>query len=309
MKMPRISIVTPSLNRKDFIREAIESIIGQEYPLYEHIIVDGGSTDGSLSVIGEYPHLRLISEPDKGIYDALNKGIRMARGDIIGWLNTDDLYAEGAFDKVADTFRRHPEALAVAGGADMFTQQGDDRRVIAEYQAFGEGKRFWHRIVETPVTNAWFFSPEIFTRLGYFNTNYKLVADREFFIRAALAGIRAVPIHSILYHYRQHFGSATFSEDPRIPDRGMRVIFLLEEALTMLEAYLQRRDLPLGARLESRRLHSEQAAQMTLVALYHRQYSKVGTAISSGCRYDVFWPIYLMRRATRRIVKEMLGNA
>ena len=82
----------PCLNRVNLIREAIESVLAQDYPNFEHIVIDGGSTDGTLDVLREYRHLKLISEPDNGLYDAVNKGIRLAQGELIGWLNSDDVY-------------------------------------------------------------------------------------------------------------------------------------------------------------------------------------------------------------------------
>jgi glycosyltransferase involved in cell wall biosynthesis len=304
MTSPLISIVTPCMNRAEFVREAVDSVLSQNYPNFEHIIVDGGSTDGTLDILRSYPHLKVVSEPDQGIFDALNKGIKMAHGDIIGWLNTDDFFAENIFRAVVETFQSAPEALAVAGGADKFVEENGTRRVTRTHIAFREDKDFWDRIVESPVTNAWFFRPAIFQKVGYFNIKYRLTADRDFFIRATLAGVRAVPIFQNLYHYRQHFGSATLSEDPRIPDRASRLVDLLSEALVMLEVYLDRKDFPPVARKAARRLHSEQAAQYALVGLYHREFKHAWEAISAGWRYDPTWPFYFARRAIRRSIKE-----
>jgi len=305
MTPPLITIVTPCMNRADFVREAIESVLMQNYPNYEHIIVDGGSTDGTLDILRSYQHLKVVSEQDQGIFDALNKGIKMAHGEIIGWLNTDDLFTENVFQTVVEAFQGAPEALAVAGGADKFVEENGIRRVTRTHTAFREDKDFWDRIVETPVTNAWFFRPAIFQKVGYFNIKYRLVADRDFFIRATLAGIRAVPIFKNLYHYRQHFGSATLSEDPRIPGRAVRLVDLLSEALEMLETYLDRRDFPPGARKAARRLHSEQAAQYALVGLYHKEFKHAWEAALAGWRYDLIWPFYFARRTVRRTIKEI----
>ena len=101
-KLPTITTITPSLNRAKFIDEAIKSVLNQDYPHVEHIIIDGGSTDGTLDVLALYPNLKVISEPDQGIYDAINKGIRMAKGDIIGILNSDDYYEPNFFSELAD---------------------------------------------------------------------------------------------------------------------------------------------------------------------------------------------------------------
>ena len=87
---PKISVVTPTLNCGQFIRDCIESVLAQNYENFEHIIVDGGSADGTVDVLREYPHLTWVSEPDDGEVFALNKALKIASGDIIGWLNADD---------------------------------------------------------------------------------------------------------------------------------------------------------------------------------------------------------------------------
>ncbi len=102
--MLKISIVTPSYNQGKYIKETIESVLAQNYQNWEHIIVDGGSNDETVSIIKQYPHLKWISEKDNGSVFALNKGIKMATGDIIGWLNSDDFYEKNIFQDVADAF-------------------------------------------------------------------------------------------------------------------------------------------------------------------------------------------------------------
>jgi len=96
----KISIVTPSYNQGEFIRDAIESVIAQNYVEFEHIIIDNCSTDNTLNVLADYKHLIVISEPDKGQSDALNKGFLLATGEVFGWLNADDIYTENVFTSV-----------------------------------------------------------------------------------------------------------------------------------------------------------------------------------------------------------------
>jgi glycosyltransferase involved in cell wall biosynthesis len=101
----KISIITPSFNQGKFIEDAIQSVIGQDYANFEHIIVDGASTDDTVRRLKKYPHIKWISEPDEGQSDALNKGFRMATGDVIGWLNCDDFYLPGAFHKAVESLK------------------------------------------------------------------------------------------------------------------------------------------------------------------------------------------------------------
>src|SRR4051812_3023478 len=104
--MPRISIVTPSFNQRAFLMEALESVRQQNHGNVEHLVFDGGSTDGSVELLQEcsrrpeWAHLKWVSERDGGQSDALNKGFRMASGDLVGWLNSDDRYRPGCFDLV-----------------------------------------------------------------------------------------------------------------------------------------------------------------------------------------------------------------
>ena len=111
MPLPRISIVTPSYNQAEFLEEAIESVLGQRYPNLEYVIVDGGSNDGSVDIIRRYAD-RLsswVSEPDKGQYEAINKGFQKTSGDIMAWLNSDDKFTPWAFSVVASIFSAFPE--------------------------------------------------------------------------------------------------------------------------------------------------------------------------------------------------------
>jgi len=107
--MPHISIITPSFNQAPYLREAMESILSQDYDDFEYIVIDGGSSDGSAAIIKEYAH-RLaywVSEPDKGQTHAIKKGLQHARGDIIHWINSDDVLLPGALKHVSDVFRKH----------------------------------------------------------------------------------------------------------------------------------------------------------------------------------------------------------
>ena len=104
----KFSIITACLNRREFIGAAIESVLAQNYPEFEHWIIDGGSSDGTLEVLNRYPHLNVLSEPDRGVYDAWNKGIDRASGDVVSILNSDDVYATGALHSCARILAASP---------------------------------------------------------------------------------------------------------------------------------------------------------------------------------------------------------
>jgi glycosyltransferase involved in cell wall biosynthesis len=122
--MPKISIVTIVLNRHEFIRGAIENVLDQNYPNFEHIVIDGASTDGTLEILRTYPHVRLISEPDKGSVFALNKGMRLVTGDIFGWLNSDERYKPGTFQRIVEHFATHAECDLVHGTFEYVDRDG-----------------------------------------------------------------------------------------------------------------------------------------------------------------------------------------
>src|SRR6266481_3190609 len=99
--LPSITIVTPTFNQESFIEETIRSVLDQAFPSVQHIIMDGNSTDKTLEILKRYPHLDWTSERDRGQTHAVNKGLRKAKGEIIGWINSDDVFIQGAFDAVA----------------------------------------------------------------------------------------------------------------------------------------------------------------------------------------------------------------
>ncbi len=110
---PLVSIITPSYNQVQYLEDTIQSVIQQDYPNIEYIVVDGGSTDGSLEVIERYKNKLAwwVSEPDQGQADAINKGFRKASGEIIAWLNSDDLYLPGAISSAVELFQENPHRV------------------------------------------------------------------------------------------------------------------------------------------------------------------------------------------------------
>src|SRR5438309_5772154 len=121
--LPLVSVVTPSLNQGAYIEETIRSVLDQDYPRIEHIVVDGGSTDGTLEILRRYPHLTWVSEPDGGQADAVNKGFRLAEGEIFGWLNADDLYLPGTISAAVAVLRETGCGL-VHGGWRQIDEEG-----------------------------------------------------------------------------------------------------------------------------------------------------------------------------------------
>jgi glycosyltransferase involved in cell wall biosynthesis len=204
----RFSIVIPTLDRKLMLLAAIESVRAQRWSPIDIIVVDGGSTDGTLEALERMPDIRLVRGPDRGVYDALNKGIKLARGDIVGLLNSDDFYEPGAFAAVARAFAAAPNADAVCGTSILI----EDNRTIAVFDKDGDKTLATPRpiLIGNCTPNARFFRPSALERIGPFSLDYRYVADRDWLARFYDAGLKTLAIPDRVYRYRQHPESMTF---------------------------------------------------------------------------------------------------
>ncbi len=180
-----ISIITVCFNSEKYIRTAIESVLHQTYSNIEYIIVDGNSIDKTLNIIHEYEEkfegrMKWISESDNGLYDAMNKGIQMSTGDIIGILNSDDLFCDScAIEKVMDIFNKNNTLDAVY--ADLYyVAQNDTSQVVRKWKT-GKQKLFrtgWH-----PGHPTLYLKKKVYDDYGLYNLDFKLVADFELMLR------------------------------------------------------------------------------------------------------------------------------
>jgi glycosyltransferase involved in cell wall biosynthesis len=208
----RFSILTPTLNRHAMLGEAVASVAGQGWPDVEHIVADGGSTDGTPEMLAGAANLRVLPGPDAGIYDGLNKAMAAARGDIIGWLNSDDLYAPGAFAAAAAAFEARPELAALCGSAQIEAGGVAERVYASEDVAdLSPGAV----LIGPTLPNAWFFRRAVFDAVGPFDTNLSFAADSDFMLRFAKTGLPHAATTALFYRYRRHAGSATLQGAPR----------------------------------------------------------------------------------------------
>ncbi|NJO33349.1 MAG: glycosyltransferase [Rhodospirillales bacterium] len=197
------------LNRAEFIAWSIESLKQQFASDIEHIIVDGGSTDGTLPRLAEFPHTRVINGPDEGLYDAINKGIARAQGSIIGLLNSDDAYLPGAISSLRQALEASPSAemvVARASTADLDPDSTPD--IIVNDEAT---KQLVPSCVLTgvPIINARFFHRRLLERVGAFDRRFPVAADRDFLIRCIAAKARIASVSECIYRYTMHPGSLT----------------------------------------------------------------------------------------------------
>ncbi|MFN4126618.1 glycosyltransferase [Pannonibacter indicus] len=200
---PVISFVTPCYNRSSFLVRCIESIPEAFHGQVEHIIVDGGSTDGSIDLIRSYAHVRLLSEPDEGLYDAANKGIRMAQGQYVGFLATDDFIAPSFFNQF---LRQDGEWTSCAPVLtfDFLNHTGETQRRCPAFP-FNLESIFHGR---TPLFSM-LVRRDILTDLGGFDTSYKIAGDFELTLRLARLGVEALASPYLMQNFWMHEGSLT----------------------------------------------------------------------------------------------------
>lgn len=184
----KVSIITVCFNSESTIRDTIKSVLVQTYADIEYIIIDGKSTDRTLDIIQEYQEkiAKVVSEADKGIYDAMNKGIALATGDVIGILNSDDFYKTSeVITEVVDAYLKSPNAKMVLGGID-FVNQDNLTKPIRCYKATNF-KPWKVRFGLTPPHPGSFIRREVYETVGLYKLNYKIAADFDFFVRTLVA--------------------------------------------------------------------------------------------------------------------------
>jgi glycosyltransferase involved in cell wall biosynthesis len=190
MEYPRIGVVTPSYNQGAFIRETIDSVLGQDYPSIEYRVIDGGSTDDTLDVLKSYGSaVDWISEPDHGQASAINKGLKGVSADIVAFINSDDVYLPGTFSSVAAYFAAHPDASWLTG--DHFVIDSRGKRIRSYVSAYKKilrkrptfGRLAMANYIVQPST---FWRKKLLDEIGFFDESLRYCFDYDFWVRAML---------------------------------------------------------------------------------------------------------------------------
>jgi glycosyltransferase involved in cell wall biosynthesis len=260
---PTLTIVTPCLNAAATLPATLASVRAQDYPGLEHIVVDGGSTDGTVALLQKADGIRWISEPDRGLSHALNKGIALATGEVIGELNADDVYAPGALAAVGEAFAAHPQAEWLTGRCPIIDASGREiRKPVTAYKnwllrRYSLPLYLTHNFISAPAT---FFRRAALEQVGGFDERYRISVDYDLQLKLARRG------------------------DPVILDRDLACFRMAEGSLSMS-----------GFRTQFRE-HSEQARRH---GAGHRGAVALNQLISAGIvgTYEV------MRRVRARAAR------
>jgi len=283
--LPLVSIVTPSYNQGQFLEQTIQSVLDQEYPHIEYIVIDGGSTDGSLEILRRYSN-RLAyweSEPDQGQAQAINKGLIRATGSILSWLNSDDLLLPETVERAIRFFIEHPEIDVVYGRIERIDEQGrliptpklpKDRVTFAKELVIGES------LVNQPGT---FWRRLAMERAGLLDESLRYAMDYEYWMRIAMNGGRFLRLDEIVARFRLSGFSKTVGQTA-----AMAV-----EQYTVLERLLAREDLDevLGFSQEQVRKRARKARSVIALHAAHgyfkaRQWMDAGQWLACALRSD-----------------------
>lgn len=229
MSLPKISIVTPSFNQGRFLEETILSVLNQGYPNLEYIVVDGGSTDDSVEIIHRYRD-RLawwVSERDRGQVHAINKGLARTTGDIVAYINSDDLYLPGAFSVVVEHFTRRPRCEWLCGDTIMFGGGHETYLVRARVPESAAHALSWAYKAPQP---GMFWRRDLVSE--GFDEQWRFDFDHDLYVRLLLAGHKCEHLDVPLAAYRLHAESKTVAEARRFDEEFDRSAELYEERLT-----------------------------------------------------------------------------
>ena len=212
-----VSIITPVFNGNSYLEQTIQSVLGQTYENIEYIVIDGGSTDGSLEIIKKYEDKLdyWISEKDSGMYGAINKGLKIASGDILAYLNSDDLYFPNSVESAADYFNRHPSTELIYGNCE-FIGPKNEFLYTYRYPKF-RWKSFVSLNTNTIPQPTTFWRRAIHKKIDYFDATLKMCGDFDFYAKVGKC-CRIVHINRVLSRFRIHNTSLTILQEHRNKD-------------------------------------------------------------------------------------------
>jgi glycosyltransferase involved in cell wall biosynthesis len=282
VQQPLITIITPSFNAGGTIGETMESVLPQLSDDIDHLLIDACSTDGTLDIAKKYPHLTVLSERDRGIYDGMNKGAALAKAEWILFLQADDWLPAGTIETYRKAILEDPMTSLICGSAEAVQEsQGrwsavwsvtETSRMLltAENIALGE-----------PMINARLFKKRAFEELGGFSLEYTLASDRDFLLKASAAGMNQHEVDAMTYRYRWHSGSSTMTEGNALTAR------LSQENLAIVKAHLSKATD--HSRRALRQWHDRLTVQAAMNALEEYRWADLLKCFKDGTSENRGW--------------------
>ena len=304
---PLLTVITVCLNRADTIAMALDSVARQLAAVpsgdIEHLVIDGGSTDGTLAVAARFTHARVLSEADCGLYDAMNKGVGLATGRYVCFLNSDDALADGVIAAVRPFMLAGHDAICT--GTDFVRDGAQGRREVIETLVAPDA------IVLSPATatlgspllNAKFFRRDFLRSVGPFDLRYRLASDVDLLLRAALARPRIAVLPMVGHHYMEHAGSLT------INPAGTNHRRAAEECLAIAEKSLARADLPPRVRFLLRAWRGAKCLTIARIEGRHRPDLMPWLMVLKSTADVVCYLQYLVQRKMRSPAQRLAADA
>ena len=282
--MTLVSIVTPSYNQAPFLEQTIQSVLEQEYPHMEYIVVDGGSTDNSVDVIHKYADQLAywISERDSGQAEAINKGFARANGDIVAWLNSDDYYLQNTITSVVRCFEQNPDALMIYG--DMLAVDGNDQTInILKYKQLSLEDLLCFQIIGQPSV---FFRRAAFEKVGWLEPTFHYMLDHHLWIRLAQEG-RILHVPQVWSAARYHPAAKNRAKAAEFGREAFRVLEWAKKHPGLAESIdpVKRRALASAHRYDARYLLDGGQSAHALAAWFRAFFIHPPTALA---RLNIF---------------------
>jgi len=295
----RISIVTPLLNRVDMLRDAIASIRLQQAPDVEHIVVDGGSTDGSQQVARD-SGATVIDAPGSGIYEALNIGLDLAQGEFIVLLNSDDVLPQNAISSWIKEFKGQPDLDLVRGRVSVERMKDG-----AWTPGFNGAPKLTRTAFETflfgPTNiNACMFRATLWKRIGPFATQFRISADREWLLRVYTSDARVCEIDTLTYIYRAHEKSLTIGSAKPATARWV------QEHLDFLRTFLANTVLSNEHKRAVRAFFAKESLHAVGLSMSQGRIAGAAQVAAKSFQTDPLWPAHAVQPTVRTLVERLL---
>ena len=291
---PHISIITPVLNAARTLAETLESVVYQDHSGVEHLLIDARSTDGTLEVAARYPHLKITSEHDRGIYDGMNKGANLASGEWLLFLQADDWLPSGTLTAYREAISNHPEAVMISGGAEAVKCVGEKWIPVWSVNELEEKKMTVKNIaLREPMINARLIRRDYFHKIEGFSLEYSLASDRDFLLRVAGSPGTKVEIPALTYRYRWHSGSSTMTEGNRLTEKLSTENFAVAKKHLSVQAGSGRQIL--------KKWHGQLAIQLAMNAMESFNMKEVLDAMREGMAINPFWPYFFIIEILRSL--------